>query len=106
VAAPGVRVRGRAYNGLTMTVEFVVTRPPERAAMRMVGRDWLFEKFAGTWVFSAPAPGLTRARFRYSFQVRWLRIVLEPVVRQVLLRDTRRRLESLKRYCESGAGLS
>ncbi len=101
-AAPGVRVWVRAWNGLTMEVEYLTVEPPMHVAMRMTRGPFLLEKFAGTWKFDEPEPGRTDVLFRYSFQTPWkaLRPLLDPVVRGVFRRDVTKRLQGLKRGAE------
>lgn len=101
-AAPGVRVRVRASNGLAMEVEYVTVKRPERVAVRITRGPFLFENFAGSWVFHDAGGGATRVVFRYSFRTRWswLRPVLDPVVAAVFGRDVAARVRGLKRAAE------
>ncbi|HEX8274717.1 MAG TPA: SRPBCC family protein [Longimicrobiaceae bacterium] len=101
-AAPGVRVRVRAWNGLRMDVEYVTVRRPERVAVRITRGPFFFENFAGSWVFHDAGGGVTRVVFRYSFRTRWgwLRPVLDPVVSAVFGRDVAARVRGLKRAAE------
>jgi ribosome-associated toxin RatA of RatAB toxin-antitoxin module len=96
--APGVRVWGRAWNGLTMTVEYVTVQPPHVVAMKMVRGPWFFASFAGSWRFEPAADGATRVIFRYVFTTRgrWLRWLVDPLIRRVFGRDIRARLRGLK----------
>src|SRR5689334_4629775 len=59
---PGVRVRVRAYNGLTMTVRFVTFNRPAVVAMTMTEGPWFLERFAGSWRFE-PRGDATEATF-------------------------------------------
>jgi uncharacterized protein YndB with AHSA1/START domain len=101
-AAPGVRVRVQAWNGLSMEVEYLTVDPPSRVAMRMLRGPRSFETFAGTWRFEGEPGGGTLVTFRYGFRTRWrwLRPLLDPVAAAVLRRDVRSRLRGLAR----GAG--
>jgi ribosome-associated toxin RatA of RatAB toxin-antitoxin module len=101
-SAPGVRVSGRAYNGLTMEVEFVTVKPPHVVAMKMTRGPLMFERFAGSWIFEETAPGQTQVTFRYVFATRWpwLQCLLDPVIRRMLRRDIRARLRGLKQGAE------
>jgi ribosome-associated toxin RatA of RatAB toxin-antitoxin module len=102
---PGVQIDVEAWNGLRMRVQYVTVRPPKRAAFRMISGPRFFTNFAGTWIFSPILNGATKARFRYSFTTtwRWLRPLLDPLVRLAFSWDTRRRLVALKHYCEASA---
>jgi len=97
-AAAGVRVWGRAWNGLAMEVRFVGFHPPISVAMTMEQGPFFFETFAGTWLFKPHPSGATRVTFRYAFTTRWrrLRPLLDPVIGRVLHRDIRARLRGLK----------
>jgi len=100
-AGVGVRVWVRAWTGLTMEVEYVTYNPPHVVAMKMLRGPFVFERFAGTWLFR-PHPRGTEVAFRYSFTTRWrrLRWLLDPVIGMVFRRDVRARLRGLKRAAE------
>ncbi|MEM8782505.1 MAG: SRPBCC family protein [Planctomycetota bacterium] len=102
-AAAGNRVRSRAYNGLSMEVEYEVVQRPRFAAMQMIRGPWFFAKFTGAWRFQAKG-GHTETTFRYGFRARpaALRRLIEPLVGAVLRRDIRRRLQHLAEALEAG----
>jgi ribosome-associated toxin RatA of RatAB toxin-antitoxin module len=64
----------------------------------------MFARFAGSWRFERQTERLTLVTFRYNFETTWpaLRAILNPVIRRVLTRDIRRRLQGLKRGAEEG----
>lgn len=101
-AGLSVRVTGRAWNGLGMTVEFVSFNRPGVVAMRMTDGPRLFSRFAGSWRFVPAEDGQTEVIFRYVFETRprWLRWLLGPVVGWVFRRDLRARLRGLKAGAE------
>jgi ribosome-associated toxin RatA of RatAB toxin-antitoxin module len=101
-ATAGMHVRVRAWNGLTMEVEYTTVSPPDVVAMKMVKGPFFFEKFAGSWRFLPESDVSSRVLFRYAFTTRWplLRPLLDPVIRIVFLRDIRARLRGLKRGAE------
>lgn len=101
---PGARVWVRAWNGLTMEVQFTGFRPPTSVAMKMVRGPWFMSRFAGTWLFRPQPGGGTEVTFRYSFRARgrWLKLLLEPVIAWVFRRDVKSRLQGLKRGAEQG----
>jgi ribosome-associated toxin RatA of RatAB toxin-antitoxin module len=101
-AGLGVRVWVRAWTGLTMEVEYVSFNPPDVVAMKMVRGPFLFERFAGTWLFRPHLSGGTEVTFRYNFETRWrrLRPLLDRMVGLVFQRDVRARLHGLKRAAE------
>ena len=90
-----------AWHGLTMQVEYVSWRPPERAAIRMVRGPRMIEQFSGTWIFTQPAPGIVEARFRYQIKAAQGWRLLEPLMLLYFKVETRRRLNALKRYLEA-----
>ena len=89
-----------AWHGMTMRVEYVSWRPPERAAICMVQGPRMIEHFSGTWIFTQHMPDIVEARFRYQIKAvrgwRWL----EPLMLQYFKVETKRRLKALKRYIE------
>jgi ribosome-associated toxin RatA of RatAB toxin-antitoxin module len=101
-AAPGVRVRVRARNGLTMEVEYVTVNAPHVVAMKMRSGPWFFEHFAGSWRFEQKPNHSTTVTFRYAFTSRrhWLRWFVDPLIRWVFARDIRARLSGLKTFVE------
>ena len=100
-AGPGVRVTGRAYNGLSVTVRFVTFHRPGVVAMTMTEGPWFLERFAGSWRFE-PRGDSTEVTFRYVFETRprWLRWLTAPLFRWVFRRDVRARVRGLKRGAE------
>lgn len=102
-AAPGVKVWVKAWNGLTMTVEYISLVAPEVVAVDMVDGPWFLDNFAGTWRFDAVDADTTTVTFRYSFTLReaWLRPLLAPIAQFAFQRDIERRLDTLKRAAET-----
>jgi ribosome-associated toxin RatA of RatAB toxin-antitoxin module len=100
-AGEGVRVAGRAWNGMTMEVRFTSFRPPRSVAMRMTRGPWFFAQFAGTWVFEPTGAG-SRVTFRYFFRTKpaLFRSILEPIIAWAFRRDIEARLRGLKRGAE------
>lgn len=100
--APGVRVWVRAWNGLSMEVEYVSVQPPHRVAIKLVRGPFVFENFAGSWLFQPGDGGRTRVVFRYSFTTPWprLRPLLDRVIAAVFSRDIAARLRGLKHAAE------
>jgi len=103
VAAKGVRVFVRAYNGLTMTAVLVNFQPPLRATMQMEKGPFIFKKFAGTWAFKSMQRNITEVTFRYNIQVRnkFLENTIGFFVYWILRRDIKKRLLALKKSAET-----
>jgi ribosome-associated toxin RatA of RatAB toxin-antitoxin module len=104
-AVVGAKNRVTAYNGFSMTVQYVTYKPQTLMAMKMIEGPRLFEQFAGSWNFKIVDEG-TQVTFRYLFKTRWLSAVLDPVIQRIFTRDVRNRLDGLRTYCESPAARS
>jgi hypothetical protein len=108
-AHAGVGVRtlcvGRStVAGMGMETVYISFDRPRVAAVKMKRGPWFVADFAASIRHAALAPG-TGSRVIYKFRITarpvWLRAVLDPVLRFVFQRETRKRLESLKRYMET-----
>ena len=62
--------------------------------------------FAGSWIYRAVGPGVTRVTFKYSLSTRpaFLRPLLDPLVLGFFALEMQRRLRGLKRELERLAG--
>lgn len=98
---PGVGVRAWcvAHSGLGMETRYVSFNPPGACAVEMTRGPWCFRSFSGSWRFDLIGVGRTRATFTYSLVGR--PALLSGLLRFVFARETRRRLEALKRAAES-----
>jgi hypothetical protein len=97
-AGPGVRAWCVARNGLGMETRYVSFDPPSVCAVEMTRGPWTFRRFAGSWRFDPVGPGRTRVSFTYSLVGRPR--ILTGLLGWALARETRRRLEALKRAVE------
>jgi hypothetical protein len=99
---PGVRAWCAAWYGLGMETTYVSFAAPRLAAVEMTRGPAIVASFAGSWRFEEMAPGHVRVVFRYHLRARprWLRSLLEPVLVALFARDTRLRLQALKRAVE------
>lgn len=97
---PGIGVRAWcvAHNGLGMETRYVSFNPPGACAVEMTRGPWFFRSFSGSWRFDRIGPGRTRVTFTYSLAGR--PALLSGVLRFLFARETRRRLEALKRAAE------
>jgi hypothetical protein len=88
-----------------METEYVSFERPSVAAVRMTRGPWFFETFAASIRQRTRADGATRVTYRYNFRVRprWLAPVLEPVLRAMFMRETRKRLAALEAVLEHEA---
>jgi ribosome-associated toxin RatA of RatAB toxin-antitoxin module len=97
---PGVGVRAWcvARNGFGMETKYVSFNPPGACAVEMTRGPWFFRSFSGSWRFDRIGPNRTRVMFTYSLVGR--PNLLSGLLRFVFARETRRRLEALKRAAE------
>lgn len=103
-AALGARAWCVARNGLGMETEYVSFQPPTVVAVKMTRGPAIIGEFAGSWRFTTAAtPGATQVTFRYHVagRPRWLRPLLDPILRAIFTRETQRRLLALKRAAET-----
>ncbi len=97
----GSQVEITDRRGIAMVVEFIVVKPGDRAAIRMVSGPWWLRSFAGTWAFKPVDARTCDAVFRYSFSPRVPGT--GPVLAWSFRRSTKARLLALKARCESPA---
>jgi hypothetical protein len=106
-AGLGVRtlcVGGSAVAGLGMETVYISFDRPRVAAVRMTSGPWFIADFAASIRHTALAENRSRViyKFRIRARPRWLGAVLDPILRRAFRRETRKRLDSLKRYVETG----
>lgn len=96
------RVWVKDRRGLYMEVVYTNYNPPTVASMKMVSGPFFFSKFGGAWIFKKSSPSTTVATFSYSFALkRWLfPLFTSFIVKFILNREIKNRLDSFKRYCE------
>ena len=94
--------KGRLF-GIAVESVYITFERPWRAAVRMTRGPRVFETFAASIGHEVPEPGITRVRYtgQVTTRPRWLRRLVEPVVGTMFRRETRLRLESLKRALET-----
>jgi hypothetical protein len=112
-AGPGVRTLCIGRDGLArlgMETVYITFDRPRVAAVRMTRGPWFISDFAASIRHIAAAGTENRSRVIYKFRVTarpgWIRAVADPVLRFLFQRETRKRLESLKRYLENNPATS
>src|SRR5258708_14993541 len=118
-AGLGVRtlcVGRNAVASLGMETVYISFDRPRVAAVRMKRGPWFIADFAASIrhfaletseALGGPDPALRAARSRVSYKFRitarpkWLRIILDPLLRRIFQPETRKRLASLKHYIET-----
>ena len=101
----GVDAFCRSQSGATMVSRYISYRPPQVAAVEMVDGPKVLERFSGSWNFTEHTPGTTEVKFTYHFRAQPASAALaaRTADRRVLLVQTRRRLDSFKRWAEAEA---
>ncbi len=84
--------------GWTLRTVYVSFRRGTVAAVKMVNRPPLFERWAASIRHESLGDRRSRIIYTYSFRARpaWLAFVLEPIVACAFRRETRRRLRALR----------
>jgi hypothetical protein len=106
-AALGVRARCVTHNGLGMETTYVSFQPPTVVAVKMTRGPRIISSFAGSWRFtelpSQPGSTCTHVVFRYQIagRPRWLAFLLDPLLGEIIRRETLRRLLALKQVVET-----
>ena len=95
----------RRLGGLALKTRYIVFKPGEVAAIKMVNRPLFFETFAATIRHGDVAGGNSWVEYTFEFTARpkWLRWVLHPVMGAMFRRETRKRLGALRRHFETEA---
>lgn len=91
---------------LSMHTVFLSYDRPRLAAAQMEGRSFPFAQWAASMRHKPLAPGRSLMIYTYTFTTigpRWMQFCLEPVVRLVFDRQTRRRFGRLQRFLQQHA---
>lgn len=88
---------GKPLFGLIgIETRYIAFKPGELAAVEMINRPPFFAHFAASIRHGDNEAGSTMVyRFQFTARPRWLRWLLEPVMRWQLTRETKRRLAAL-----------
>ena len=92
---------GRWYlGGIELLTEYVSFNPPNVAAVKMLNRPPLFDKFAATIRHRDLSDGTSSVEYTYNFTLRpsWLQWLLHPIMAIIFRWETKKRLRSLRRY--------
>jgi ribosome-associated toxin RatA of RatAB toxin-antitoxin module len=102
-ADKGVKVWVKAYNGLTMTVEYISLKRPNSVAMQMTKGPFIFKKFSGSWRFKTLENGQTQVTFRYNYEGIFGKLnpfIFDKMMNRIFQKDIEARLKGLKIYAE------
>lgn len=106
-AAKGVRATcvGRGFlSRFALTTVYVSFDRPSVAAVKMVNRPPLFATWAAS-IRHTPIPGGSSLTYTWNFTARprWLAWLIEPIMAWAFARETRQRLEAMRRYFAGAA---
>ncbi|MBS1912643.1 MAG: SRPBCC family protein [Bacteroidetes bacterium] len=92
----------RRNGGLGMETVYVTFQRPRVAAVRMTRGPWFIRLF-GASIRHVPEGSGCRVTYRFMFETgpRWLAPLMKPIFHRFFERETRARLEALKKYMES-----
>ena len=106
MAATGVRSRcvgNWKCFWLPMETKYVSFTSGSVAAVKLVNRPWFFDDFAATIRHeNIESTNRSRTTYIYSFRAKpkWLRPILEPLMKLAMNREVKNRLAALKRHLE------
>jgi hypothetical protein len=88
--------------GFGMETVYISFDRPRVAAVRMTRGPWFVKDFAASITHQALDENRSRVTYKFKITARpkWLRFVLDPILRVVFQWETRKRLRSLKRFVE------
>lgn len=93
--------KGRWYlGGIALKTEYVVFKPPEVAAVKLMGTAPFFESFAASIQHKEITQNSSEIEYKYTFTARPknLRWLLHPIMMRALLIETRKRLKALSQF--------
>lgn len=94
----GTQLRYTAKNGFAMTVEYQNYDRPKIASIRIISDSRLFLQFGGGWRFKAIDEHSTEVIFAYSFEVKFLPKMMNPIFAKIFAWENKKRFKKLKRF--------
>lgn len=87
---------------LALETEYVSFEPGRVAAVRLTNRPPFFARLGATIRHEPLGPARSRTTYVYSFHARprWLAPLLEPLMRTMITREIRARLDALRTFLE------
>ncbi len=100
VGTTTVCVGRRSLGGIALKTVYVSWQRPSVAAVKMVNKPPFFQSWAASIRHEAIAPDASRITYKFHFtsRPRFLRFVVEPVMQQIFLWETRKRLQALQKF--------
>jgi hypothetical protein len=99
----------RRLGSIALKTRYLVYKPGEVAAIRMLNRPPFFETFAATirhgptGRHGAPESSWIEYTFTFTARPRWLRWLLQPLMGALFRRETQKRLRALREYFQARA---
>jgi len=100
-AAKGVKAYCEAKNGLGMVTEYITFNRPKATAIQMTKGPYMFSAFLGSWTFKTLDLHITEVVFLYSFTLRFPFNIAAVLIKQILKRNVKMRLNDLKTCIEN-----
>jgi ribosome-associated toxin RatA of RatAB toxin-antitoxin module len=100
-AAKGVKAYCQAKNGLGMVTEYITFNRPKATAIQMTKGPYMFSAFLGSWTFKTLNPQKTEVIFLYSFTLRFPFNIVNILVKRILQRNVKMRLNDLRTCMEN-----
>lgn len=100
--------RGRAIlGGFALRTQYVSFEKGKIAAVKMLNQPPFFDSFAASIRHLAIDDNRSEVIYKVNFAARprWLRWILDPLMRVVFVWETRKRLRALKNYFQSRAAV-
>lgn len=100
LGAATVCVGRRSLGGMALKTVYVSFQRPSVAAVKMVNKPPFFQTWAASIRHEAIDQHSSRITYKFHFTARprFLRFILEPVMQQLFLWETRKRLRALKGF--------
>lgn len=97
-----VCVGRRSLGGIALKTVYVCFERPRVAAVKMVNTPPFFDQWGASIRHEDLPDGKSRVtyRFQFSSRPRFLRFLLDPIMRVVFTWETRKRLHALKNFME------
>jgi hypothetical protein len=90
--------------GFGMETVYISFDRPRVAAVRMTRGPWFIADFAASITHKPLGENQCRVTYKFRITARpWLRFVLDPILRRTFQHETRKRLESLRKYIAARA---
>jgi len=96
----GVKTYCVAKNGIGMETEYVSFNRPKVTTVKMTKGPFMFKSFLGSWTFKELEDKLTEVVFLYSFQLRFPFNLVSGIIKNILAKNVKQRLNDLKKNME------